>query len=357
MKENIRSKLFEMAARHDMLRAELESPSIANDHRRSAQIQREEGKLRAIAKLADELRRLESDRAEAASWAESPDAELAEMGREELARSEARAVELERAVKDALIADEEAERDSVIVEIRAGTGGDEAGLWAGDLFRMYSRYAEAKGWKVELLSSSEGTGGRGFKEVDFRVSGNPEVWRRFRFEAGGHRVQRVPETEAKGRIHTSAATVAVLPEVEDVEIEIREEDLEVDTMRAGGPGGQHQNKTSSAVRMTHKPSGVVVVCREKSQHQNRKEALRMLRAKLFQMEEEKRQREHNQARKSMLGSGDRSQRIRTYNFPQNRVTDHRINEDFSLETVIEGRLEPMTQALIEFDREERLGML
>jgi peptide chain release factor 1 len=357
MKENIRTKLLEMAARHDMLRAEFESPDSASDHRRAKELAREIGKLRPIAELADAMRRYESDLAEARAWAESSDAELAAMGREELEKAEARGSELERAVKDALIEDEGGQRDSVILEIRAGTGGDEAALWAGDLFRMYTRYAETKGWKVDLLSTSEGTGGRGFKEVDFRVSGSPEVWKRFRFEAGGHRVQRVPETEAKGRIHTSAATVAVLPEVEDVEIEIRDEDLEIDTMRAGGPGGQHQNKTSSAVRMTHKPSGVVVVCREKSQHQNRKEALRMLRAKLFQMEEEKRQREHNQARKSMLGSGDRSQRIRTYNFPQNRVTDHRINEDFSLETVIEGRIEAMTQALIEFDREERLGLL
>lgn len=357
MKENIRSKLLEMAMRHDMLRAEFESPQFAADHRRSATLAREIGKLGKIAELAERLKRYESDLEEARTWQASGDPELAEMGREELERAQERGMELEMAVKDALIADEESERDSVLIEIRAGTGGDEAALWAEDLYKMYRRYAEDKGWKVDVLSASEGTGGDGYKEIDFRVSGDADVWRRLRFEAGGHRVQRVPKTETKGRIHTSAATLAVLAEVEDVEIEVRDEDLEVDTMRAGGPGGQHQNKTSSAVRMTHIPTGVVVVCREKSQHQNRKEALRMLKAKLFQMEEEKRSLEHNQARRSMLGSGDRSQRIRTYNYPQNRVTDHRINQDFSLEVVLQGRIDAMTQALVEFDREERLAQL
>ena len=256
-----------------------------------------------------------------------------------------------------LIYDREArtDRPGLVMEVRAGTGGDEAALFVRDLFEMYQRFSDQKGWKFETLEIVPTDLG-GFREVSFGVSG-AGAFRHLQFESGGHRVQRVPETETQGRIHTSLATVAVLPEPEEVDVVIRPEDLAVETMTAGGPGGQHQNKTASAVRMTHVPSGLVVVCRdERSQHKNRAKALRILRSRLYDQVEGKANAERAEARRSLIGSGDRSARVRTYNFPQNRVTDHRIGLTlYNLDRVIQGDLSLVTTPLIDHDRREQLG--
>jgi peptide chain release factor 1 len=246
------------------------------------------------------------------------------------------------------------DQKNIIMEIRAGTGGDEAALFAADLYRMYTRYAELKGWKIEILSSSD-TGIGGFKEVIFSISGSG-VYGSLRYESGGHRVQRVPETESGGRIHTSAVTVAVLPEAEATDVQVNPEDLKIDVYRSSGPGGQSVNTTDSAVRITHLPSGLVVTCQdEKSQHKNKAKALRVLRARLFEMEEMKKQQERAEARRSQIGTGDRSERIRTYNFPQNRITDHRINLTvYKLEIVLSGELDEVIEPLKISAHEEKL---
>jgi peptide chain release factor 1 len=245
---------------------------------------------------------------------------------------------------------------NVFLEIRAGTGGDEAAIFSGDLFRMYSRYASTRGWRVEVDSATEGEMG-GYKEVIATVTGEG-VFGRLKFESGVHRVQRVPATETQGRIHTSAATVAVLPEVEDVEIEIRDQDIRIDTYRSSGAGGQHVNKTDSAVRITHLPTGIVVTSSEKSQHVNRDKAMKNLRVRLYDMQRQEKDKARSDARKSQVGSGDRSERIRTYNFPQGRVTDHRIGLTLhSLPQILEGELDPMLNALIAEDQAARLADL
>ena len=240
------------------------------------------------------------------------------------------------------------------MEIRAGTGGEEAALFAADLYRMYSRFAEEKNWKLEIMSSNE-TGIGGFKEIIFSISGK-NVYENLRYESGGHRVQRVPETESGGRIHTSAVTVAVLPEAEETDIEIKAEDLKVDVYRSSGPGGQSVNTTDSAVRITHVPTNLVVTCQdEKSQHKNKAKAMRVLRARLYEIEEKKRQAERAEARRTQIGSGDRSERIRTYNFPQNRVTDHRINLTlYKLDAILQGNLDEIIENLKISSREEYL---
>ncbi len=276
---------------------------------------------------------------------EESDAEMLEMTREELNGLKESLVISQKKAKMLLIPPDPMEGKDIIMEIRAGTGGDEAALFAANLFRMYSHYADEKGWKIEIISSNE-TGIGGYKELVFGVSGK-DVFGSLRWESGTHRVQRVPETESGGRIHTSAVTVAVLPEAEETDIEIKAEDLKTDVMRAGGPGGQSVNTTDSAVRLTHLPTGLVVICQdEKSQIKNKAKALRVLRSRLFDMEEEKKNRERSEARKSQVGTGDRSGRIRTYNFPQNRFTDHRINLTlYKLDLIMSGQLEEVIDAM------------
>lgn len=273
------------------------------------------------------------------------DREMRDLAEMELPEIESRIEALEGEMQILLLPKDAADEKSAILEIRAGTGGSEAALFAGDLFRMYERFASTKGWKVEVLSASEGEAG-GYKEIIATISGRG-VFSKLKFESGVHRVQRVPETEASGRIHTSAATVAVLPEAEEIDIEIRPEDIRIDTMRSSGAGGQHVNTTDSAVRITHLPTGLIVTSSEKSQHQNRAKAMQVLRSRLYDIERQKLDSERSANRKSQVGSGDRSERIRTYNFPQGRVTDHRINLTlYKLDRMIEGDLDEMLDALI-----------
>ncbi len=275
----------------------------------------------------------------------STDRDMRELAEAELPEIRERIEELEKDIQVLLLPKDVADERNAILEIRAGTGGSEAALFGGDLFRMYERYAAANGWRVELISESDGEAG-GYKEVIAMVSGKG-VFAKLKFESGVHRVQRVPDTEASGRIHTSAATVAVLPEAEEIDIDIRAEDIRIDTMRASGSGGQHVNTTDSAVRITHIPSGIVVVQAEKSQHQNRARAMQVLRSRLFDMQRQKADSERSEARRSQVGSGDRSERIRTYNFPQGRVTDHRINLTlYKLDRIMEGDLDELIGALI-----------
>ena len=300
--------------------------------------------------MAEKVRELKSAEAEAeglealiADKANDPDMiALAEAEKPEL---DAQIEALRRDVQILLLPRDAADERSAILEIRAGTGGDEAALFAGDLYRMYERYAALQGWKTELVSASDGEMG-GYKEIIATISGRG-VFSRLKFESGVHRVQRVPDTEASGRIHTSAATVAVLPEAEEVDIDIKPEDIRIDTMRASGAGGQHVNTTDSAVRITHLPTGLVVVQAEKSQHQNRARAMQVLRARLYDMERTRAADERSESRRSQVGSGDRSERIRTYNFPQGRLTDHRINLTlYKLDRVMEGDLDDVISALI-----------
>ncbi|MCO4317826.1 peptide chain release factor 1 [Phyllobacterium sp. 21LDTY02-6] len=284
------------------------------------------------------------------------DRDMRELAEAELPDVSERIDGLEQEIQVLLLPKDVADDRSAILEIRAGTGGSEAALFAGDLFRMYERYAADNGWRVELISASEGEAG-GYKEVIAMVTGKG-VFAKLKFESGVHRVQRVPDTEASGRIHTSAATVAVLPEAEDIDIDIRPEDIRIDTMRASGSGGQHVNTTDSAVRITHIPSGIVVVQAEKSQHQNRARAMQVLRSRLFDMQRQKADSERSEARRSQVGSGDRSERIRTYNFPQGRVTDHRINLTlYKLDRIMEGDLGELIGALISDYQTAQLAQL
>jgi peptide chain release factor 1 len=347
-------RLRQDAARFDALTAELSRPEVASDSRRITALLKERGALARKAELARRVAALAGRRTDAEALLADPD--MAELAREELAALGVEERELDREVVEALIAEEDDERRKVIVEIRAGTGGDEASLFAADLFRIYQRFADSQGWRVELLEAAPSDVG-GFKEIVFALEGEG-AWRSLRFESGGHRVQRVPATEAQGRIHTSAATVAVLPEAEEVDLAIDPSDLRIDTMRAGGAGGQHVNKTESAVRISHVPTGTVVVCMdEKSQHKNRARAMRILRTRLFEAERARVHAERAALRKSLVGTGDRNARIRTYNWPQNRVTDHRLEGNYSLEQVLAGKLSPLLSALEAKEREQRIESL
>jgi peptide chain release factor 1 len=313
-----------------------------------AKLNKEFSDITPVVKKIQDLRKAEAEVADLEQMIADPasDKEMVDMAYTERAALGPKIEALEHDVRVALLPKDAADEKSAIVEVRAGTGGDEAALFAADLFRMYQRYADIKGWKTEVISMSESDLG-GYREIIASITGQG-VFARMKFESGVHRVQRIPATESGGRIHTSAATVAVLPEAEDVDIDIRPEDIRIDTMRASGAGGQHVNKTDSAVRMTHLPTGIMVVSAEKSQHQNRRLAMAVLKAKLYEMERDKLANERSEARKTQVGSGDRSQRIRTYNFPQGRVTDHRINLTlYNLEEVLTGNaLDPLVDALI-----------
>ncbi|MCR5874806.1 peptide chain release factor 1 [Phenylobacterium sp. J426] len=329
----------------------------ATDGAEIVRLSKEHAELKPVADAVQALERARAEGPELEEMAEAGDAEMAALARDELAALRERLPELEHEVALLLAPKDKDENASAILEVRAGTGGDEAALFAGDLFRMYQRYAQSRGWRVEVDSISEGDAG-GFKEIIASITGEG-VFGRLKFESGVHRVQRVPATEAQGRIHTSAATVAVLPEPEDVEIEIRDQDLRIDTYRSSGAGGQHVNKTDSAVRITHLPTGVVVTSSEKSQHQNRARAMKALKVKLYDMQREALDSARSEARKSQVGSGDRSERIRTYNFPQGRVTDHRINLTlYNLPKVMEGEaLDDVINPLIAEDQAARLAAL
>jgi len=341
--------------RHDELAKLLEDPEITSNIDKLLEIQKEMGGLAKVAKAVVEFHEIEGD-IEAAKMMvdEETDAESKAYAQEELnelvARRDAMATELE----DLATAGDSITRGSLILEIRAGTGGDEAALFAKNLYDMYMKYSEVNGWKVELLEVNFTELG-GIKEAVCSISGEG-AYHKLQFESGGHRVQRVPETETQGRVHTSAATVAVLPEATDVEIDIKPEDLQVDTMRAGGPGGQKVNKTESAVRMTHLPTGIVVKIQdEKSQHKNRAKALRVLKSRILEHEQGQANAARAEARRTLVGSGDRSQRIRTYNYPQNRITDHRCGLSIhKLDRIITGEMSELIEGLVEFDRQERL---
>jgi peptide chain release factor 1 len=341
--------------RYEELEQQLQDPEVLTNVHKLLAVQREYGGLAKVAKSVREHHSLEEEIETARLMVEEEtEPESKQYAQTELDQMLERMDALEVELEDLATAGDSITRGGLIMEIRAGIGGDEAALFAGNLFEMYQRYVELKKWKFEVLDVSSSEIG-GFKEITFSVSGEG-AFHHLQFESGGHRVQRVPETETQGRIHTSAATVAVLPEATDVEINIRDEDIQVDTMRAGGPGGQKVNKTESAVRLTHLPTGVVVKCQdEKSQHKNKAKAMRVLRSRVFEAEKARSQEERAEQRRTLIGSGDRSQRIRTYNFPQNRVTDHRINLTlYKLDQTMQGNLDELIGALLEFDRQERL---
>lgn len=347
--------LERQAARYAELEKQLLDPDVLSNVPRMLEIRKEMGSLAKIAAAVRRFYSLEGDIDAAKMMVdEETDHEAREYARAELAQLQAQHRDLSVELEDMATAGDSITRGACIMEIRAGTGGDEAALFAKDLYDMYLAWCGQKGWKTELLEFSPTELG-GLKEVVFSITGDG-AFHSLQFESGGHRVQRVPETEQQGRVHTSAATVAVLPEADEVEIDIRPEDLEVDTMRAGGPGGQKVNKTESAVRITHLPTGIVVKCQdEKSQHKNRAKAMRVLRSRILEQQQHKLQSERSEVRRTLVGSGDRSERIRTYNFPQNRLTDHRCNLTlYKLDRIVQGDLNDLITELLAFDRNERL---
>ncbi len=348
-------KIAAIEARRDELQAMMATGDLPSD--KFVAVSKEYAELEPVAAAAGAVRRLREEAASLAEMSRDGDPELRAMAAEELHENEQALAEAEHALALALLPRDVADERAAMLEIRAGTGGDEAALFAGDLLRMYTRYAERQGWKVEMISASTSEAG-GYKEVVASVAGRG-VFAKLKFESGVHRVQRVPVTESGGRIHTSAATVAVLPEAEEVDIEIRNEDLRVDIYRSSGAGGQHVNTTDSAIRLTHLPTGLVVIQQDqRSQHKNRDKAMQVLRTRLYELERERLASERSGARKSMVGSGDRSERIRTYNFPQGRVTDHRINLTLHrLPEILEGEMDEMIGALVAEDEAERLAAL
>lgn len=346
-------KLDKVVERWEVIQTEL---NAGPDPQSYAKLNKEFAELDSLVASIRELRAAEQELADLHELArDAKDAELRAMANEEIGELHQRLAKLEQDLQILLLPKDAADERSAIVEIRAGTGGDEAALFAADLFRMYQRYADLRGWKTEIISVSENDLG-GYKEIVASFTGQG-VFARLKYESGVHRVQRVPETEAGGRIHTSAATVAVLPEAEDVDVEIRTEDIRIDTMRASGAGGQHVNRTDSAVRIVHIPTGITVVSAEKSQHQNRRLAMKVLRSRIYEQEMERRSDARAEARKTQVGTGDRSQRIRTYNYPQGRVSDHRINLTLhKLPEIIAGDgLDELIEALISHHQAEQLA--
>ena len=358
MKPSIRSKLETLSERLQELSALLAEPDVVTNQERYRALSMEYAQLDPVVKCFNDYRKTLDDLATAEEMLGESDAELKAMAEEEMKSAKQRLESQELELQKLLLPKDPNDNKNIFLEVRAGTGGDEAAIFAGDLFRMYSRYAEKRRWQVEIISASEGEHG-GYKEVIARVEGQG-AYSRLKFESGAHRVQRVPETEAQGRIHTSACTVAILPETDEVEAaEINPADLKVDTYRASGAGGQHVNKTDSAIRLTHLPTGIVVECQdERSQHKNRARAMSLLQAKIYNAELEKQQAAVSEARRLQVGTGDRSERIRTYNFPQGRLTDHRINLTlYKLEAIMEGDLDEVIEPLINEYQAEQLAAL
>jgi len=348
-------KLEEVVIRYEDLTRKVNDPSAAKDPKAFQKLAKEHSELRDVVEKYEEYKAVKASIAEAKSILEtSNDSDLRELAEMEIEEGRDKLETLGEELKLLLVKKDPYDEKNIYVEVRAGTGGDEASLFAAALFRMYSRYAENQRWKTELIDFNE-TGVGGYKEVVFMVKGKG-AYSRLKYESGGHRVQRIPETESGGRIHTSACTVAVLPEAEDVEIDVNPADIKVDVYRASGAGGQHVNTTDSAVRMTHVPTGIVVTCQdERSQIKNREKALKHLKSKILEIEIRKQADERAESRKLQVGSGDRSERIRTYNYPQNRVTDHRINvTSYSLDRFMEGEMDDILDALFSFDQAERL---
>jgi len=350
-------RLAELEARYEEISRELSTPEAAEDPARLADLGRELSRLDPIVSGLREWRSVLEELDATRAMADDPDEEIRSMAREELARLEARSAELQASLRVLLVPRDPNDDRNVILEIRAGTGGDEAALFAADLYRMYARYAERRRWKLEVMTASDTEAG-GYREIIAEVRGDA-AYSRLKFESGVHRVQRVPSTEAQGRIHTSTATVSVLPEADEVEVQIDEKDLRVDVYRSSGPGGQSVNTTDSAVRITHLPTGLVVAIQdEKSQHKNRAKAMSVLRARLLEAEQERQAAERGEERRSQVGTGERSEKIRTYNFPDDRVTDHRIGLTVhNLPGLLEGDLDRVIEPLSEADQARRLGEL
>ncbi|HLR25698.1 MAG TPA: peptide chain release factor 1 [Fodinibius sp.] len=353
---DIEAKLEQVRERFEEVTAAMSDPAVFDNPDRYTELTKEHSELKELVELYEQWKDIGNQiEGNEELIDEDEDEEIAEMAKMENQELKPRIEKLEEDIKFKLIPKDPDDSKNVIIELRAGTGGDEAGIFAGDLFDMYRRYADNMGWRLNLLSLNESTKG-GYKELTFGLEGE-EVYGKMKYESGVHRVQRVPETETQGRVHTSAATVAVLPEAEEVDIDINTGDLRIDTFRASGAGGQHVNKTDSAIRITHEPTGVVVECQqERSQHQNKDKAMKMLRSKLYEKEEEKLRKEREEERNSQISTGDRSAKIRTYNFPQSRVTDHRINLTlYNLEDIMKGNLNEVIEALRVQDNLDKLN--
>jgi peptide chain release factor 1 len=349
-------KLDTIEARYDELETLLADPEVSADYSRVRKLAREHALLKGLASLARRYREVVQEQQEATTISrEESDRELAELAREELSELSQERARIEQELRVALLPKDPNDEKNVIMEIRAGTGGEEAGLFASDLFRMYMRYAQRSGWKLDVVSANE-TGLGSLKETVFQIQGD-NAYSRLKHEVGVHRVQRIPATESSGRIHTSAATVAVLPEAEEVDVDIKAEDLQIDVFHASGHGGQNVQKVATAIRITHKPTGVTAICQdERSQNKNREKAMKVLRARVLALEVERQREEVSQARRSQVGSGDRSERVRTYNFPQDRVTDHRTSYTrHNLNAVLDGDIDDLLDAMI--GREQGLMLL
>lgn len=358
MKPSILTKLENLGERFEEITALLSQPEVQNNQNQFRSLSQEYAQLDPIVSCYKDYQENENNLLSAKEMAKDSDQELRELAREEIQAAEAQREELEQQLQILLLPKDPNDNRNIFLEVRAGTGGDEAAIFSGDLARMYQRYAERRGWSSEIINENRGEHG-GYKEVILRISGQ-NVYSQLKFESGTHRVQRVPETESQGRVHTSACTVAIMPEVDSIdEIDINPADLRVDTYRASGAGGQHVNRTDSAIRITHIPSGVVVECQdERSQHKNRARAMSLLQSRLLSAAQEKQHAEQSENRKLQVGSGDRSERIRTYNYPQGRLTDHRINLTlYKLEEIMEGGLEHVIQPLIHEHQAELLTQL